>query len=106
MEFLGLLALAIILFYSSYPNRVEKLEKEIKKLKKQNEKEIEMSKIINDLLGKTCKITRSDGTLLLDALIVDVDTEWVKMQKTDKKNVTTVEIIRIEDIKKVEMIAN
>ena len=36
-------------------------------------------------------------------LVVDVDEEWVKLSMTDKKGQTKTKLIRIEDIRSIEL---
>lgn len=62
-----------------------------------------MSKIITDLIGKTCKITKLDEMSFIEKTkILEVDEDWIKLEKTDKKNINSIEIIRIDDVKKIE----
>lgn len=65
-----------------------------------------MSKLISDTIGKKCKITKEDGSQ--DAWIytvLDADDEWVKVRYSNKKEEVKTEIIRIDLIKKVDLIA-
>ena len=39
-----------------------------------------------------------------DWLVVDVDEDWVKLSKTDKKGQTKTKLMRIEDIRSVELL--
>lgn len=105
MEFLGLFAFIMIICYASYPNKVKKIERKMRKIKKINAEELELSKIINELVGKACKITTSDSIQIVeDTVVLDVDADWVKIEKTNKKNIKSVAIIRIDDIKKIDLV--
>lgn len=64
-----------------------------------------MSKIITDLIGMTCKITTTAGIQFVEnCIILDADAEWVKIEKTNKKNVKSIEIIRLDNILKVDLV--
>ena len=105
MEVFGLIALLILFYYSSYPNKVRKLDRDIKRIKKSTMEESEMSKIIVDLIGKTCNITTTSGILIVEnTVILDADNDWVKIEKTNKKNVKSIKIIRIDDISKIDLV--
>ena len=105
MEVFGLIALLILFCYSSYPNKVRKLDRDIKRIKKSTMEESEMSKIIVDLIGKTCKITTTLGIQIVEnTVILEADEDWVKIEKTNKKNVKSIKIIRIEDISKIDLV--
>jgi len=41
-----------------------------------------------------------------DWLVVDVDEDWVKLSKTDKKGQKKTKLMRIEDIRSVELLEN
>ena len=40
---------------------------------------------------------------LVNWLVVDVDEEWVKLSMTDKKGQTKTKLIRIENIRSIEL---
>lgn len=62
MEWISWICLMIVICYSSYPAKVKKLEKEVAKLKKRQNGDTSMSRLITDLVGKKCKLTNEDGT--------------------------------------------
>ncbi len=65
-----------------------------------------MSKLISDLIGKKCKITNEDGSQnAWIYTVLDVDDEWVKVSYSNKKDEVKTEIIRIDLIKKVDVLA-
>ena len=49
MEWIGLVALALVLGYASYPGRVKRLEATIKKVERQQKGENVMSKLISEV---------------------------------------------------------
>ena len=109
MEWIGFISLMILIFYSSYPDRVKKLEKKIKKLEKNEKGDLPMSKIISSLLGKKCNIIVNSSILgpaaddVVD--ILDVDEEWVKVSFTNKKGINKTIVIRIEEVNRIELIS-
>ena len=109
LEWLGWFSFIIILCYSSYPDRVKKLEKKIKMLERSEKGDLQMSKIISSLIGEKCKIKTDEalvfsGSVDVIANVLDVDDEWIKFSFVDKKGVTKVKILRIESIDNIELI--
>ena len=102
---MGLVAFVWVLFYMGYPDRVKKLEKKVKRLEKKLKGDTIMSQLIKDLIGKKCKITKDVPVQqVVVSVILDVDDEWVKVMSTDKKNVSTTELIRIETIQNIVLV--
>ena len=110
MEWIGWISLIIILCYSSYPNKVKKLEKKVKILEKNNKGDNNMSKIISSLVGEKCRIKSNEafsfnGSLDVVANILDVDDEWIKISFVDKKGNSKVNVLRIESVDNIELIS-
>lgn len=108
MEYFGVFAFILILAYSSYPGKVKHLEATVKKLERKLKGENVMSKLINELVGKECKIKSDDALALvgsqeLKCLVMDCDDEWMKVQYTDKKNNAITKLLRIENVDEVEL---
>ncbi len=100
----------IILCYSSYPEKVKKLENKVKKLERNQKGDSEMSKIISELIGKECKIRTEEalvfaGNVEVSCSVLDVDDEWVKILYADKKGTNKIKILRIESIDNIELTA-
>lgn len=115
MEYVGWICLIILIFYSGYPDRVKTLERKLKKFEKRNrenqkeqEGDLEMSKIIAELVGKRCSIKSDEALILgnteLECNVLDVDEEWIKFTYVDKKNIEKTKILRIEAIDSVELL--
>lgn len=109
MEMIGWLALVLILCYSAYPGRVRRLERKFKKIERRQEGDVEMSKIINELIGKNCKIKAEDafklnGVTDVSCTVLDADDEWIKFTYTDKKGAFKTQILRIDSIDSVELL--
>ena len=110
MEWLGWVCLIIILCYSSYPDKVKKLEKKVKLLERNEKGDFEMSKIISSLVGEKCRIKSNElfsfnASVDVIVNILDVDDEWVKISFIDKKGNAKVQILRIEAIDNIELIS-
>lgn len=110
MEILGWFAFIIMMFYSSYPGKVKKLEKKVKKLERIQKGDLQMSNIISALIGEKCKIRTEEavifsGNIDVVANVLDVDDEWIKFSFVDKKGVTKIKILRIESIDNIELIS-
>lgn len=108
MEWMGCIAFIMAISYCGYPGRVNNLEGKIKRLERKQRGNHEMSKLINELIGKTCKIqTNEDSALDIDEIpctVLDTDDEWMKITYTDEKNGQKTAVLRIDSIEKVELI--
>ena len=93
--------LFMILFYSNNSKKIKKLENKIKKLERKEKGNIEMSRLLQELIGKNPTIVgQVFGTSLWE--VVDVDEEWVKLRSVDKEGKEKFKLQRIEDIQTVE----
>lgn len=106
MEYLGIIALLLLLCYISYPGRVRKLERKVKKLGTRQSGGSAMSKLISQLIGKNCTLKTDEnldfsGSSELNCTILDADDEWIQCRCTDKKGNVTTRILRIDSIEQV-----
>ena len=62
-----------------------------------------MSRFLKEMIGKKPMIT-SELIGTNDWLVVDVDEDWVKLSKTNKKGQKETKLMRIEDIRSVELL--
>ena len=93
--------LFMIFFYSNNSKKIKKLENKIKKLERKEKGNIEMSRLLQEIIGKNPTIVgQVFGTSLWE--VVDVDEEWVKLRSVDKKGKEKFKLQRIEDIQTVE----
>ncbi len=109
MEWIGLVALGILLCYSSYPGKVKRLEAKVKRLERKQKGESMMSKLICELVNKECRIESDEflqmaGNAEIRCLVLDSDDEWIKVRFTDKKNNQITKLLRIEHIDEIEII--
>lgn len=105
MEWIGLIALGLILCYSSYLGKVKKLERKVKLLERKIGGDKSMSNLIKELVNQECVITfENDFSSETKCTVLDVDDEWVKVSIKDKKENVKIKLIRVDDIKKVEIL--
>ena len=93
--------LFMIFFYSNSSKKIKKLENKIKKLERKEKGNIDMSRLLKELIGRTPVIVgQLFGTDNWE--VVDVDEEWVKLRSVDKEGKEKFKLQRIEDIQTVE----
>ena len=97
---LGFVPLMII-FYLDHTQKVKKLENKIKKFERREKGNTEMSRLLKELIGRTPVIVgQLFGTDNWE--VVDVDEEWVKLRRVDKKGKEKFKLQRIEDIQTIQ----
>ena len=97
---LGFVPLMII-FYLDHIQKVKKLENKIKKFERKEKGNTEMSRLLKELIGRTPVIVgQLFGTDNWE--VVDVDGEWVKLRRVDKKGKEKFKLQRIEDIQTIQ----
>lgn len=82
-------------------DRLDTLERKVKKLERNVNGGSKMSGIIKDLIGMECTID-GDGFFSTGCTILDVDDEWVKLIVHEKKKDLT-KIIRIDNIDSITL---
>lgn len=82
-------------------DRLNTLERKVKKLERNVNGGSKMSGIIKDLIGMECTID-GDGFFSTRCTILDVDDEWVKLIVNEKKKDLT-KIIRIDNIDSITL---
>ncbi len=109
MEIFGVIALFVALFYSPATEKVKRLEAKVKQMERKQKGENVMSKLINELVGKECKIQSDDALNLVGSAemfckVLDTDDEWMKVQFEDKKKNQITKLLRIENIEEIEIL--
>ncbi|MGT2716262.1 hypothetical protein [Streptococcus respiraculi] len=81
------------------------LTKRIRKLERRENRGCDMSQLLKGLEGKQCKI-QFDELLYYDRVysVLEVDEEWVKLSWTDKKGVAITKLVRVDNIKEIEIV--
>ena len=82
-------------------DRLDTLERKVKKLERNVNGGSKMSGIIKDLIGMECTID-GDGIYGHSCTILDADDEWVKLIVHEKKSDSTM-IIRIDNIDSITL---
>lgn len=82
-------------------DRLDALERKVKKLARNANGGSKMSGIIKELIGRECTID-GDGFFSTICTILDVDDEWVKLIVHEKKRDTT-KIIRLDNIDSITL---
>lgn len=82
-------------------DRLDALERKVKKLERNVNGGSKMSGIIKELIGRECTID-GDGFFSIRCTILDVDDEWVKLIVHEKKKDLT-KIIRIDNIDSITL---
>ncbi|HFV3199308.1 TPA: hypothetical protein ACH89E_001670 [Streptococcus pneumoniae] len=93
--------LFMIFFYSNNSKKIKKLENKIKKLERKEKGNAEMSRLLQEMIGKEPIIT---GVYIGpdNWEVVDVDEEWVKLRSVDNTGKEKFKLQRIEDIQTIE----
>lgn len=91
----------LVLIYMSQSKKIKRIEKRLKVIERKEKGNAEMSRLLKELIGKTPTIVgQVFGTDNWE--VVDVDEEWVKLRRVDKKGKEKFKLQRIEDIQTVE----
>ncbi len=97
LEFVPLM----IIFYLDHTQKVKKLGNKIKKFERKEKGNTEMSRLLKEMIGRTPVIVgQLFGTDNWE--VVDVDEEWVKLRRVDKKGKEKFKLQRIEDIQTIQ----
>ena len=97
---LGFVPLMII-FYLDHTQKVKKLENKIKRIEQKEKGNTEMSRLLKEMIGRTPVIVgQLFGTDNWE--VVDVDEEWIKLRRVDKKGKEKFKLQRIEDIQTIQ----
>jgi len=100
--FLWFLLPMVFFFWLDSSSKLRRMQGRVKSLEKYRKGEKTMSRFLKEMIGKKPMIT-SELIGTNDWLVVDVDEDWVKLSKTDKKGQTRTKLMRIEDIRSVEL---
>ena len=91
----------LVLIYSSQSKKIKRLEKRLKVIERKEKGNIDISRLLQELIGKSPTIFgQVFGTDNWE--VVDVDEEWVKLRRVNKKGKEKFKLQRIENIQTVE----
>ena len=86
----------IVIFYASSEKKIKRLNKRIRRLEKQVKGNKEMSRLLEELKGQTVTVTVNGFGAEYE--IMDIDEDWVKLSRENKKKEKETKLVRIEDI--------
>lgn len=92
----------VFIFGIDSSNKLKRMQGRIKSLERKRKGNKTMSRFLKEMIGKKPTIM-SESIGNNNWLVVDVDEEWVKLSTTDKKGQTKTKLIRIEDIRSIEL---
>ncbi len=91
----------VIMYYIYHSQKVKKLENKIKRIEQKEKGNTDMSRLLKELIGRTPVIVgQLFGTDNWE--VVDVDEDWVKLRRVDKKGKEKFKLQRIEDIQTIQ----
>jgi len=91
----------LVIFYASSEKKIKRLNKRIRRLEKQLKGNQDMSRLLEELKGQTVTVTVNGfGT---EYEIIDIDEDWVKLSRENKKKEKETKLVRIEDIQGIQL---
>ena len=91
----------LVLIYLSQSQKIKRLEKRLKVIERKEKGSTDMSRLLKELIGRTPVIAgQVFGTDNWE--VVDMDEDWVKLRRVDKKGKEKFKLQRIEDIQTVQ----
>lgn len=102
MDFFGMMAFMLCLYYG---DKLAKMERKVKKMQVREKGDDTMSRLLQSLTNQKVKLVvdewfQADETWT----ILEVDEDWVKVQQTNKKGKVTTKILRVDNIKRIELL--
>ena len=88
--------LFLLIFYASSEKKIKRLNKRIRRLEKQD-----MSRLLEELKGQTATVLVSGVGFEYE--ILDIDEDWVKLSRENKKKEKETQLVRIEDIQGIQL---
>lgn len=91
----------LVIVYASSEKKIKRLNRRIRRLEKQVKGNKEMSRLLEELKGQTATVTVNGfGT---EYEIMDIDEDWVKLSRENKKKEKETKLVRIEDIQGIQL---
>ena len=91
----------LVIIYASSEKKIKRLNKHIKRLEKQVKGNQDMSRLLEELKGQTAPVTVSGVGFEYE--ILDIDEDWVKLSRENKKKEKETKLVRIEDIQGIQL---
>ena len=91
----------LVIIYASSEKKIKRLNKRIKRLERQMKGNQDMSRLLEELKGQTATVTVSGVGFEYE--ILDIDEDWVKLSRENKKKEKETKLVRIEDIQGIQL---
>ena len=91
----------LVIVYASSEKKIKKLNKRIKRLEKQVKGNQDMSRLLEELKGQTATVTLNGFGTKYE--IMDIDEDWVKLSRENRKKEKETKLVRIEDIQGIQL---
>ncbi len=105
MEHSGIYIAFLLIIYGAFSSKLRVMERKVdKKLVHKKTGETKMSKMIESLVNKNCKIYLEgelDGT---KCTVLETDEDWVKVSVENRKGEVSLKLIRIDNINRVDIL--
>ena len=93
--------LFLLIFYASSEKKIKRLNKRIRRLEKQVKGNQDMSRLLEELKGQTATVLVSGVGFEYE--ILDIDEDWVKLSRENKKKEKETQLVRIEDSQGIQL---
>lgn len=101
MEYFGVVAFIFWLFYA---DKHKKLQRRLNKLERRSKGENQVSQLIQKMINQVAKINfDSSFEAAYTWTILESDEDWVKLERADKKGKVFTKIVRLDDIKSIDI---
>ena len=98
MEFIWLSFIPLLfLIYTSSEKKIKRLNKREKQVKGNQD----MSRLLEELKGQTATVTLNGFGTKYE--IMDIDEDWVKLSRENRKKEKETKLVRIEDIQGIQL---
>lgn len=91
----------LVIFYSSSEKKIKGLNRRIRRLEKQVKGNQDMSRLLEELKGQTATVTLNGFGTKYE--IMDIDEDWVKLSRENRKKEKETKLVRIEDIQGIQL---
>ena len=96
-----LFILFLVIIYASSEKKIKRLNKRIRRLEKQVTGNQDMSRLLEELKGQKATVLVSGVGFEYE--ILDIDEDWVKLSRENKKKEKETQLVRIEDIQGIQL---
>ena len=91
----------LLIVYASSEKKIKGLNRRIRRLEKQVKGNQDMSRLLEELKGQTATVLVSGVGFEYE--ITDIDEDWVKLSRENKKKEKESKLVRIEDIQGIQL---